>query len=673
MADFSKFTKQISVHLDKMSKGSPLFVVAVDKNEMWDYYLDSFPEGTNEVYNERRAYDCNSCRQFIKVAGALVSVNPDGTLVSIWDVKASDYYKDVAKKMSEYIKSKPIDRPFFHNERSIGVESTVEVGEDGKTKKWNHFHGATPAASYHQKGRDGSICSKVGELKTTYNVFKRSLEEITIEAAETVLELIQQNSIYRGQEFKSVVQSFIKASQTYDVVKDTNLMWLAVMKDGHSLRYRNTVIGTLLVDVSTGEDLDTAVAKFEQKVAPTNYKRPTALVTQSMINAARTKVNDLGLTDSLSRRMARETDITINNVLFADRSVTVSLDAFDDLAPTKPKKLNRTEEMTIDQFIENVLPTASSIEMLLESRLQNKLVSLIAPEFPSAKPLFKWNNGFSWSYVGEMTDSIKERVKAAGGVVDADVRVSLSWFNHDDLDLSVHIETGREPACIYFGARSHAPSGGMLDVDMNAGRGVTRTPVENIFWKRMNKMQEATYRVVVHNFAKRETKDVGFEVEFEHNGQVMKISHPDALAARRSVEVLTFSYSKNKKSGITILNSLNSRPISREVWGLSTEQFHKVSMVLNSPNHWDGEAIGNKHVFFMLDKCINPESARGFYNEFLRSELVPHRKVFEVLSAKMKAQSTDSQLSGVGFSTTQRDEVTLRVTGKTNRTIKVKF
>lgn len=52
------------------------------------------------------------------------------------------------------------------------------------------------------------------------------------------------------------------------------------------------------------------------------------------------------------------------------------------------------------------------------------------------------DNNFSWAYTGGITDSIKERVKQAGGNVDGELRISLSWFNFDDLDLHV-IEPGR--------------------------------------------------------------------------------------------------------------------------------------------------------------------------------------------------------------------------------------
>jgi hypothetical protein len=92
-----------------------------------------------------------------------------------------------------------------------------------------------------------------------------------------------------------------------------------------------------------------------------------------------------------------------------------------------------------------------------------------------------------------------------------------------------------------------------------------------------------------------------------------------------------------------------------------------------SPNYWDEKAVGNKHYFFLLDGCVNDGAARGFYNEFLTPELDKHRKVFELVGSKLQMAPADQQLSGLGFSSTQRSSLVCRVKGSFTRTIKIIF
>ena len=66
-------------------------------------------------------------------------------------------------------------------------------------------------------------------------------------------------------------------------------------------------------------------------------------------------------------------------------------------------------------------------------------------------------------------------------------------------------------------------------------------------------------------------------------------------------------------------------------------------------------------------------SPSPWLNEYLNSELTPHRKVFEVLADKMKTPYQEHQLSGLGFSSTMRNSVIVKVDGTFSRTLKVNF
>lgn len=670
--DFQQFKIPVAKQFERMSK-HPLFRVDIDNNLLWETYLAAFPEGTNPIFRERREYDCSCCKQFVRSIGGAVAVI-DGAVVSIWDGEYGEpAFQAVADALSALVKSRAIDNAFLHYERTVGTDKNFEQLTGSEVVTWNHFFVNVPAQYAAVKAQIGP---KLSETRALHDVLYRSLQELTDDAVDTVLDLIAQNSLYRGEEHKFALETFRTTKQAFNRIEGDRhpFVWSKISTlPGSVSKIRNTSIGTLLVDLSEGMELDAAVRRFESVVAPANYKRPTALVTPKMIEAAKATLTELGLISALQRRYARLEDLSVNDILYADRSAKKVLapDVFDTL-PTKTgkqKNLDKVETINIEDFIRDVLPRAETVEVFFENRHASNLVSLIAPADPTANQLFKWDNPFSWSYQGDMADSIKERVKQAGGSVTGDLCCRLAWSNFDDLDFHMIEPTGYE---ISFGNKQRLSScGGMLDVDMNAGGGTTRTPVENIFYTRKEAMKPGNYELFVHSWAKRETIDVGFEVEFDWLGTVQHFSYPNAVKDQERISVVKFKYSA--AGGVEIVSSLPSTQSTREVWGLKTQQFQRVSLVSLSPNHWGERQTGNKHYLFMLADCQNDGQARGFFNEFLKEELTPHRKVIEMVGSRMKTAEAADQLSGLGFSSTQRNELLVRVTGSFNRVVNVTF
>lgn len=652
-----------------------LFRVNIDKDVLWQTYLNAFPEGTNPIYKERTEHDCNCCKQFVRAVGDVVAIK-DGKLISIWDGKTGDAnYQVVSNALSAYVKSAAIKDVFLHFEATAGTNKSFHSLIDDKVGEWDHFFVNIPS-KFVKKNAD--IASALSVVRSTHDVFLRALKEIDQESIETVLDLISQNSIYRGEEHKFVVTEFSKLKKQVKNLSDAELdlfVWERVSTTPGSItNIRNSVIGSLLVDLSDGKDLEAAVKSFEAKVAPTNYKRPTALVTKKMIEDARKKIQELGLTSALERRYASIDDIKINNILFANRDARQKIngDVFDDISSSvkvSTKKLDKVEEVSIEKFISDILPRAESIEVMVENSHASNFVSLVAPIDASASPLFKWDNGFSWSYNGDVADSIKERVKAAGGNVTGDLCCRLAWEYRDDLDFHMHEPDGGH---IYFGSRGYASRcGGKLDVDANGGSGMMEHPVENIFYESMSTMKEGVYTLSVNNYSRRESNKMGFEVEIEFGGTKYNFVYDKALHTGKTVDVAQIRYSK--KSGLEIIKSLPSTQTSKKIWGIDTHTFQKVNVIMNSPNHWDGHGVGNKHYFFMLDGCVNDGTARGFYNEFLREDMNKHRKVLEIVGNKMRTEETANQLSGLGFSSTQRNSLLCKVSGSFSRIIKIVF
>ena len=687
MSDFKKFRALLQNHFNEMVKGeNHLFITDADEDELYNLYLDSFPAGTNELFRKRREYDCSCCRRFVKNIGKLVAFD-DGKVVTIWDFDAkSDKYQPVVDALAAYVKSRTIVNPYFVSRNMIGsgnmfgTEMNYEYDENhNDVYTWNHFAVNIPQR-FITSGDD--VATKMAQWRDSANVYKRSLEELTMDAVDTVLELIAQNSLYRGKEFERSVKEFKHDKIDYDklsVNEKLAFVWLApTYATAAQLRIRNTAIGTLLVNLSEGMNVDAAVTAFEKVVAPANYKRPKAIFTKKMLEDAQKTVTELGYMNSLGRRFATLDDITANNILFCNRDaaprIAGATNPFEAMAKTvaiDPKKFGRAEEIGIDKFIKDVLPTATGLELFMESRFEKNMMSLIAPQDRNAPSMFKWPNGFSWAYTGNMTDSqIRENVKNAGGKVDGVLRFSIQWndkpgeWDENDLDAHCVEPNGFE---IYYVDKRDLRTGGNLDVDIvHPNR--DKAAVENITWPDIKNMKEGKYEFYVHCYSNRGGK-TGFRAEIEFDGQIYSFDYNIPMRQTQNISVATVWL---KDGQFTIKEHLKSSTSSREIWGVNSNQFVPVSVAMYSPNYWDEQTgNGNRHYFFMLKDCVNPEKPNGFYNEFLKAELLQHKRVFEALGSQMAVQSVDDQLSGVGFSETKHDSFIVKVQGATERVLKV--
>jgi hypothetical protein len=702
--EFTEMRDQLMKNFKEMTKDvDHLFEVAVDKDEMWNLYLNSFPSGTNEIYRERRWHDCSCCRQFIKTIGNAVVIK-NGKIITIWDFRTDDStYQPVLDALSAFIKSYAVSDIYVSKVKKIGTLKNYEELENGKIQEWTHFYVELPDNLVDRSNRsEGDI---KGSFRDTRNVFKRSLDEITMDAIDTILELINSNTLYKGEEWKGVLGEFKKYKKEYDKLaseKEKDIyVWEQSVKAGIAIgRIRNHSIGTLLVNVSEEMDLDTAVKKYEQIVAPANYKRPKAIYTKKMLEDAKKTITELGYLNSLQRRFANLDDITVNNILFSNKDAAKRISGANDIfgemekeVAVNPRKFSKIEEVPVRDFIESILPTAKDVEIYLENKHSPNMVSLIAPKNKDAKTMFKWGNGFSWAYSGNITDSdITQRVQNAGGRIDGVLRFSHSW-NYDGMrngslmDLHVFMpgsnqkveyKNGKEIHDNYgnnervgWNHRQHLASGGVQDVDYTSIAPVGYIPVENTTFPSIDKLKEGIYTFKIHNWNFRNPTTGGFKAEIAFDGQVYRFIKREPLQHK---EWVTLAKLELKNGHFDIIEMMENDTTPIEIWGMNTNQFIPVSAISYSPNYFDEQdGIGHRHLFFFLKGCVNPEEPNGYYNEFLKNELAEHRRVFEALGAKCHVEDIEDQLSGIGFSMTKRAELIVKVKGATERIMKVRF
>lgn len=687
MSNFKPFAAAFAKQWDSMS-ANELYRVDVGGDALVDLYLASFPEGTNPIFRTRTEHDGSYDKNVIRRIGNVVSIK-NGELTSVWDMPGLEYpYDVVAAALSKRVKEGAVRSLFRIDEHNLGHIETYETLDNGTVLTWNHFYAAIASRHYSK-----TVEQTIGEPNTTATMFKRGLETLKPEAFELALDLIDSKAVYRGEEFRKNVAEFAKIQKAYLEMneRDRNIyIWNNI--GFPYARLRNTAIGTLLIDLSEGEkSLEDACHAYGHKMD--GYKRPTAVITQGMVKQAMAKIQELDLEPSLERRHARLSDVNVNDVLWVSNAAQAKMKGgLESLLAgevARPKvKEEQAEDISIADFMGQILPHARTLDVLFKNRLQKNLMSVTAPVHSNVTPLFKWGNDFAWSYKGNIADSeMRAAVQARGGSVSGVFRFTHQWNygkrNASLMDLHVfmpgwnghsdqtcHDSYGNEQR-VGWNHRNHRASGGIQDVDYTEAAPVGYVPVENITFPDLAKMPDGQYICKIHNWSLRNPTEGGFRAEIEFGGTIYEYEVDRPLKQKEWVKVATVT---KRGDTFTIEHHLPCGQASQDVWGLKTEGFVPVSTVMLSPNYWGESETGNKHWFFLLDGARNDEPTRGIYNEFLRNDLSQYGKVFEVLGAKTKCEPVDEQLSGLGFSSTKSDSVVVRVGGqKFNKLFNIQF
>ena len=710
-SDFEKFREALTKRFAALEeKYNVCFMVDINQDiNLADLYLESIPEEINYIYRKCRVYDCNACKHFIKQAGRVVFINKNFQKESIWrnlDIEDDNYFKSVAEKMADVVEAGNITSVGFFQDFDIGTEFSFEYDEENK-KSIQHYHlhhrlkdesalnfhiyrNKSNAKNYSTPFTESTELAQA-EIRDRKSVFLRMMEEFNVDMLHETIELIEAKQFYRGNDHHvEMINQLIAYLDQYNKLTNietkNNFGWMVAFKETDELcKLRNTSIGTFLTDICTGVSFEDAYQSYLKKVDPMNYKRIKTLYSKRDLEEGKKALINEGYIDSLERRFANIEDISINDVIWVNMysskkmknstnnavidNIFSNMDyRLPDVDVSKIDKLN-CRRINIQDFIRDIVPNANNIQILFDSTLKKNLVSLIAPKNPDSKSLFKWDNSFSWSYSGNITDSIiKEEVKKSGGITDSFLRFSIMWndtITFDDSDLDAHciinpydIKNYRSEEIMFSNKRSRATSG-FLDIDITHPKKDERA-VENIAFTDEGKMIDGTYSFFVHQYFNR-GNSCGFKAEIEMpDGNIYTYEYNKGIDTKNKVLVADVDI----KDGVcTIKHHLDPVGCKTETeWNISTNKFIEVNVITLSPNYWGDNHVGNKHYFFMLDGCISDESPNAFYNEFIKDELVnKHRKFINALGNQLKIESCEEQLSGLGFCDTMSKEFFVRV------------
>jgi hypothetical protein len=384
---------------------APLFTTAIDGEDLWLLYLNSFTDPA-----ERQYHNCSCCRHFIEHFGNLVTIAPDGTTDSaLWhEGDAPEAYKHAVSRLARAVRRAAVDGVFL---------SSKLVWGHPETGPWRHLAVIPPPAlifKHNLLSAHQAACARREDFKSV----SRSLHEIPPAHAEAALRLLESDALYRGEKVIGPVRWFRDLHVARDAAQGNgkaNVVWLAVAKAPAGFcNPRDGMTGSLFEDLAAGKTYEELAASFRAKMAPTRYQRPQAPPSAGAVDAAEKIVAQLQAAGSLARRYARHDEI---KALWRPRMATQRPEdgtVFGHLKPgNKPQApvvLIPQKTLTWVKFEKTVLPHAERIEIYAPPHAA--YFALTTAVNPDAPPIIQWDhpearNPVAWytktggSYAGE--------------------------------------------------------------------------------------------------------------------------------------------------------------------------------------------------------------------------------------------------------------------------------
>ncbi len=464
-----RFRIVIKEHQGKQDKVS---LFATDTPDLFDLFLDAGPPSL------RQSNTCFTCKKFLQRYAGLVVVGPNGKTVPVmWDPEGTpELYVEMVRALASAVSQAPIAGVFLSNEKTWGVPATGG---------WNHLAVTPSEALVFKPSLLLTTSQVVAEKQQDHEILLRGLEEFPLDLVKNAHSLLTTGALYRSEKCIGVAKWLVELHKQRKAAKNLrareNLTWLAVAGAPTGFCHvRSSMIGTLLEDLAAGLPFDQVKAKFDAKMNPLQYQRPTATPTAGNIAQAEKIVAKLKAEGALERRFAKLADVKALWMPEPSRPEPKKKGVFSHLGkPAKPSAgpiEGPPVTMTWDKFSRTVLPTAESIEYLVPASNQS-YVAMVTAKNPDATPIIQWDfederNPVTW-YVYH-NGSAPERWNLKAGAYHRVTAVTLApsmWsakrrFDHQGDKVAFLLENARDT--LYLGGAGFFPE--FLKSDFHAIR-----------------------------------------------------------------------------------------------------------------------------------------------------------------------------------------------------------
>jgi hypothetical protein len=335
----------------------PLFKVGSDG--LWELYRDNLPQ----------EFNCNTCKEFIRKYGDLV--NADGRSVLWYPGEGLGIFAGVFSLLKGVVEARPINSIYLSSDRTWGVPQN----------KWSHLHG------YNQSPFIGDAHQAMALKKEEHGMLIRGMDEFPAQIREQAATLLKADVLNRSNKTLAIAEWF----------RDIKNPWLAVATAPPGYCHiKSTMIGTLLEDLKAGLPMAVVKDRWDKKMHPLKYMRPTAAPTDGAIDAAEKLVDKLEVRKSFERRFASLADVTkLWQAGTLERFYAKTDGGIFDSLRAKPEPLVKGD-ITWAKFSRDILPSTKDLKVLVPAT--GAFIGVVTAVHPESPVLFQWGTHVSWYF-----------------------------------------------------------------------------------------------------------------------------------------------------------------------------------------------------------------------------------------------------------------------------------
>jgi hypothetical protein len=386
----------------------------------------------------RQFYTCANCRNFVNSYGGLVSVTAEGqTIPLLWNPTiVPEIYVKAVQQIASIVEQAPINGIFLCDRETWGIPETGH---------WRHLSVTPSHDLLFKPSLVKSIYQVVAEKQQDYKILTRGLAEFPLPTVRDAYSLLTTEALYRSEKCISVAKWLLNLHEQRQATPNQrireNLTWLAVAAAPPGFCHiRSSMIGTLLEDIQAGLPFAQIKSKFDAKMDPLQYQRPTAPPSDGNIAQAEKIFEQLKTAGALERRFAKLSDLQslwVPNPYPSSPPVEKQ-GIFGHLRQPQKSATEQIEvppiAMTWEKFSRTVLPTAETIEYFVPTSNQ-AYMGMVTAQNPEAPPIIQWDfednrNPVTWYFY--VNPSAPDRWNLKAGVyqpVTAIVLQPSMWNN----------------------------------------------------------------------------------------------------------------------------------------------------------------------------------------------------------------------------------------------------